>query len=142
MVRIDLYICQSLYTQSLWTESEVSVSVNLIPTVIDYTAPERNNTAISLSEQAPFYVGDGNIVFFNRSQLGEMDGNTTYELVIAASDNQTGAVTCVHSSVNVLKTLEAGVYLKPSYIMHCNDSTNECTERCNTVYCISHHIIL
>ena len=75
---------------------------------------EPNGTVTSVTKQVPFYVGDGNVVLFNASQSREIDGNVTYKLVIEASDNGTGAVTSVLSSVMVLRTLgpAAGVYVR------------------------------
>ena len=60
-----------------------------------------------MTEQVPFYVGDGNVIFFNGTQSHEIDENVTYKLVIEASDNETAAVTWVLSSVRVLQTLGA-----------------------------------
>lgn len=109
-------------TQSLWTKSGVSVSIDTLHTVHDYM--EQNDTATSVTRQVPFYVGDGNVIFFNGSQSVGSDESATYSLVIAASDSETGGVTLVHSSVKVIKTLgaAAGVYILCAYV-------HECTER-------------
>lgn len=85
---------------------------------------EQNDSATCVTHQVPFYVGDGNVVFFNGNQSVGSDENATYSLVVAASDSETGAVTLVHSSVKVIKTLgtAAGVFvLQPmcAYVHKC-----------------------